>query len=107
MTDKYIFLNSGYKFNSTGLSLDKIKYALKNYWSSSIQSITTFTDINNKEIPADSLIKTGDHLKVDVNNKPYGAQFIVLGDTTNDGKVQFGDVIKIYHYSKGSSESLW
>ncbi len=106
MTDKYIFLNAGYKFNSIGLPLSKIRYALHYLlYDTNIAKLTTiFTDINNNQLSSDSLIKNGDRIQVDKDNKPYGAQFIVLGDTTGDGKVQSNDVIKAYRYYKQSQQ---
>lgn len=89
--NRIIAIPTSFKMNA-GEFLSKIDY------SSDYSNIKLFNK-NNEELNYNSLISTGDKLKL--NNKEYS--IILSGDVTGDGNINFGDISKLYNYYKGKT----
>ena len=102
-TEKNIFITPGHTIGSLGLQLGGLSFAPEMSINSD-NGEENQPSLSQVSLGSDYLIKTGDSLKKLYGSQFYGGKFIVLGDTTGDGKVQSNDVIKAYRYYKQSQQ---
>lgn len=78
-------------------SFEKLKNGILTYSTSTVYS---HYNINNELITSDSL-KTGDIIKIVLNNtKTFEYHISVLGDTNGDGKIDYLDYVNVYNHIK-------
>lgn len=68
--------------------------------SNTITSIR-IADVAGNILPIGSTLKTGDIVQGIYDGGTVDLELYSLGDVVPDGEVTFGDVLKIFHYSKG------
>lgn len=78
------------------------------YYNELINNLETKGDIllisnDNKNITNSDIIKTGDRISINYNNKNHQFALSVLGDLTGDGQILINDISKMYSYVKGKS----
>ncbi len=60
---------------------------------------TTYSHYNkNNELVTDDNIKTGDIIKININNVNYEYKIAYLGDTSGDGKINYLDYVNVYNH---------
>lgn len=73
-----------------GTTLEKFKEKL-----TLVGYTAVFTDASNKEKTADSIMKTGDFVKLSYNGKEVKTfRIVIYGDSTGDGKLTSADLLK-------------
>lgn len=94
------------KMDSSVKINDNLLISSENSYNDLVDKITTYSvssvfshyDKNNIEIDSD-IIKTGDFIKININNsKIYEYNISILGDTNGDGEISLEDIMKIANY---------